>query len=113
MNIICSLHSAIPAIRRKLVPSSRYNDPDVLRDALLEAILRYKSPRLRSVMIAITMIGGINCGIDDAEAIVDFLHPFKQHDVRVNIDLIPYNDIGMDGLQRPSDQEIQDFKVHQ
>lgn len=64
-------------------------------------------------MIAITMIGGINCGVDDAEAIVEFLLPFKQHDVRVNIDLIPYNDIGMDGLQRPSDLEIQAFKVKQ
>lgn len=85
----------------------------MLRDALIEAILRHKSPRLRSVMIAITMISGINCGVDDAEAIVEFLLPFKQHDVRVNIDLIPYNDIGMDGLQRPSDLDIQAFKVKQ
>jgi len=62
-------------------------------------------------MIAITMIGGVNCDVDDANAVVDFLRPFQQHDIRVNVDLIPYNDIGMDGLQRPSDQEIQIFKV--
>ena len=93
------------------MPSSRYNDPDVLRDALIEAVMKHKSPRLRSVMIAITMIGGINCGIDDADAVVHFLRPFQQHGIRVNVDLIPYNDIGIEGLQRPSDVEIQVFKV--
>lgn len=56
-------------------------------------------------MIAVTMMRGINSAPSDASALVTFLEPFIVHGVRVNVDLIPYNDIGMAGLQRPTDGE--------
>jgi 23S rRNA (adenine2503-C2)-methyltransferase len=75
----------------------------------LEALL-LRSPKQRSIMIAVTMMRGINSSPADAHALVAFLAPFKTQGVRVNVDLIPYNDIGMASLQRPTDTEIVAFK---
>lgn len=105
-----SLHSAVPELRKKLVPSSRYHDPSVLRDALQTALLKHKSPKNRSVMIACTLMHGINCEVHDAEVLVDFLRPLSESGVKVNVDLIPYNDIGFPGISRPTDAEIVAFK---
>jgi len=105
-----SLHSAVPEIRKKLVPSSRFHDPSELRDGLLRALLKYKTPKHRSILVAITLLKGINTRQEDAEALAVFLQPLRDCGVRVCVDLIPYNNIGVDELQRPDDHEIEIYK---
>jgi 23S rRNA (adenine2503-C2)-methyltransferase len=109
--IAWSLHSHDKLVRRKLVPSSGGHDPEVLRDGLIEAVKMHRTgKRGKSLMIAITMLGGINCREEDALGLVEFLRPFGKEGIKVNVDLIPYNDIGFRQLRGPTSEEIVAFK---
>ncbi|KAJ1434329.1 hypothetical protein B484DRAFT_326186 [Ochromonadaceae sp. CCMP2298] len=108
--IAWSLHSALPELRQKLVPSSRYHDPSALREGLISAMLAHKSPKHRSVMVAVTLLRGVNSARGDAEALAAFLGPVREQGIKVSVDLIPYNDIGMEDLTRPTDEEITAYK---
>lgn len=88
---VYSLHSAIPELRKKLVPSSRHYEPTVLRDGLINSLLSYKpqstthKPHRSSVMIAITLLHNINTSKKDAEHLVVFLQPFRDKGIKVVI----------------------------
>lgn len=79
-----SLHSARQNVRETLVPLARKHDLATLRKALEEARDR-GSPR---VMIEYTLLDGLNDGVEDARALVEYLRDLPAH-----VNLIPFNPI--------------------
>ena len=62
-------------------------------------------------MIACTLIDGINDSPDDARALAEFVRPVFDTAPKVALDLIPYNDISVPGLdfRPPEDHKIKEF----
>lgn len=87
-----SLHSADDKIRKYLVPSTKHSVVE-LREGLIEALLSRQSMRTRTIMIACTLIDGVNDGAEDAHKLAEYCQPFKDAGIKVALDLIPYNDI--------------------
>ena len=106
-----SLHAADDDLRRKLVPSTRHTTME-LRDGLLNALKTRKSLKQRTIMIAVTLIDGINDRIEDAQALADFVRPMLEIAPKIALDLIPYNDIGVSGIGRPSRERVNEFQSH-
>lgn len=87
-----SVHTVSPEIRERLVPSSKYTDLIDLRDALLKGLAKRTSSRGRDVMIAITLMKGVNDSHEDMTKLVEFLQPFKDVCNRIIVELIPFNE---------------------
>ncbi|MBI2378739.1 MAG: radical SAM protein [Deltaproteobacteria bacterium] len=82
ISLAWSLHSAREEVRRKLVPTARHS-PLELRDAF---VALFEGSR-RHLFVEITLIDGLNDGLDDADAVADLLEHFAEP--RVN--LLPVN----------------------
>lgn len=106
-----SLHSPDDIIRKRLVPSTKHTTIE-LRDGLLKALETRSSLRTRTIMIALTLIDGINDSIDDARKLAEFIKPMTDIAPKIAIDLIPYNDISVPEFQRPSRQKINDYQSY-
>ncbi|GMI00662.1 hypothetical protein TrVE_jg13302 [Triparma verrucosa] len=91
-----SLHSPIDEKRKRLVPSTKHTTVE-LRDGLIKALQSRKSKKSRTMMIACTLISGINDGVEDADALAEFVQPIIEVAGKVALDIIPYNDIDLDG----------------
>lgn len=104
-----SLHSPDDIIRRKLVPSTRHSTI-ALRDGLLQALQTRPSMRTRTIMIALTLIDGINDSEEDARKLADFVLPMLSIAPKIALDLIPYNDNDLHGFKRPSNDSIHAFQ---
>jgi 23S rRNA (adenine2503-C2)-methyltransferase len=109
-----SLHSPDDEIRRRLVPSTRHTAVE-LRDGLVDALKTRAAMRTRTIMVALTLIDGINDSPDDAHKLAEFLRPMLDEVPKIAIDLIPYNDIEVrtftstqPPLVRPSDPPLFD-----
>ena len=63
-------------------------------------------------MIAVTLIDGVNDRIEDAQALADFVRPMFDVAPKIALDLIPYNDIGVSGIGRPSRERVNEFQAH-
>ena len=105
-----SLHAADDVIRKKLVPSTRHTTAE-LRDGLVAALKTRPAMRTRTIMIALTLIDGINDSEVDAIKLADFLRPMLTDVPKIAIDLIPYNDIEvMPDFRKPSKERIKIFQ---
>ena len=120
--IAWSLHSANETIRQRLVYSSRpspnpsrpYYSIQDLRQGLLNALKNSdRSRRKQSLMIALTLIDGVNDSIEDAEQLAEFILPMLQVCRKIAIDLIPYNEIDvMRGVfKRPTRERVNAFQA--
>eukprot|EP00746_Dinoflagellata_sp_MGD_P124067 gnl/MRDRNA2_/MRDRNA2_58664_c0_seq2.p1 gnl/MRDRNA2_/MRDRNA2_58664_c0~~gnl/MRDRNA2_/MRDRNA2_58664_c0_seq2.p1 ORF type:complete len:308 (+),score=41.26 gnl/MRDRNA2_/MRDRNA2_58664_c0_seq2:48-971(+) len=107
--IAWSLHAADDVLRKKLVPSTRHSTKQ-LRDGLVAALGSIRSRRRRAVMIAVTLIKGINDSMLDAKRLADFLRPVVEAAPKLIIDLIPYNDINVNGFTQPTHKEVCEFQ---
>jgi 23S rRNA (adenine2503-C2)-methyltransferase len=107
--IAWSLHSPDDGIRKYLVPSTKHSTIQ-LRDSLLEALLTRSSPKLRTIMIAITLIDGINDSVEDASKVAEFIEPMMVVTHKIVVDLIPYNDNQLHGFRRPSIDRVNAFQ---
>jgi 23S rRNA (adenine2503-C2)-methyltransferase len=107
--IAWSLHAADDDLRKRLVPSTRHTTVQ-LRDGLIAALGSIKSRRRKTVMIAVTLIKGINDSDEDAKRLADFLRPVIETAPKLIVDLIPYNDIGMKGFVQPTHKEVCEFQ---
>lgn len=108
-SIAWSLHSPNDEIRKQLVPSTKHTTLQ-LRDALLTALQTHRVLKKRTIMIAFTLIEGINDRDEDAIAIADFVRPMFEIAPKIAIDLIPYNDIHTHNFRRPSRERINEFQ---
>jgi 23S rRNA (adenine2503-C2)-methyltransferase len=104
-----SLHSADDKIRKKLVPSTRHTTVQ-LRDGLVKALKSRKAIRTRTIMIALTLIDGINDTEEDAIKLTDFIKPMLGDVPKIAIDLIPYNDISVPEFKKPSREKVNAFQ---
>jgi 23S rRNA (adenine2503-C2)-methyltransferase len=105
-----SLHSSKDDVRRVLVPSTTHTTVE-LRDGLIAALKTRKSLRMRTLMVACTLIDGVNDSVEDARLLAAFIRPMLEVAPKVALDLIPYNDINVAGLifRPPSTERIQLF----
>jgi len=103
-----SLHSPRDEVRRFLVPSTRHTTAE-LRDGLVRALESRKSVRTRAIMIACTLLKGINDSDEDAEALASFVQPIVKVSGKVVLDIIPYNDIDHGGLEPPTPEDVKRF----
>jgi 23S rRNA (adenine2503-C2)-methyltransferase len=104
-----SLHSADDTVRKKLVPSTKHSTV-ALREGLIEGLKLRPTIRARTMMIALTLLDGINDRESDAELLVDFVKPILEIAPKININLLPYNDINVPGLFQPSYEKICQFQ---
>jgi len=104
-----SIHSADDVLRKQLVPSAQYS-VDELRAGLIDA-LSLRPFRQRSLMLAATLIAGVNDSPEDARKLAAFVGPIVDVAEKVNIDLIPVNptDHAPD-FKRPSDDALDAFR---
>ena len=104
-----SVHAADDALRKQLVPSAKYT-VDELRTGLLDA-LKPRPARQRTLMLAATLIAGVNDSPEDARKLAAFVSPIVDVAQKVNVDLIPVNptDHAPDFL-RPSDDALESFR---
>jgi 23S rRNA (adenine2503-C2)-methyltransferase len=107
--IAWSLHSSDDTIRKKLVPSTKHTTVE-LRDGLLKALETRKTMNARTIMIALTLINDINDSTEDALKLVEFIKPMLLVSPKIAIDLIPYNDINVEGFAKPSKEKVNSFQ---
>jgi len=99
--LIVSLTSAIDERRRELLP---VGGAWPVRE-LAEAVRAYQRAAGGRVTIAWVMLGGINTGCDEVEALRELFH-----DVPLRINLIDVNDARPDGFRPPSPDELAKFR---
>lgn len=105
-----SLHSPNDAVRKALVPSTMHTTVE-LRDGLIKALKTRQTIRTRTMMVACTLIDGVNDSADDARDLATFIRPMFEVAPKVALDLIPYNDIKVEGVSfaPPSAERIKAF----
>lgn len=104
--IAWSVHGATDVMRRALVPTTSATMVE-LREAFREVMAQRGDT---DIFIECTLIDGVNDALADAEALVDFLRPFGRESVKVN--LIPYNDTGVNGWKPSKWDTILNFQAY-
>ena len=99
--LIVSLTSAIDARRRSLLPSA---SAWPVRD-LVDAVRAYQESSNARATIAWVVLGGINTGNDEVEALCELFA-----DVPIILNLIDVNDARPVGFRRASDEELRAFR---
>jgi 23S rRNA (adenine2503-C2)-methyltransferase len=99
--LIVSLTSAIDERRRELLPVAGAFPVAEVANAVRE----YQRAAGGRVTIAWVMLGGINTGIDEVDALRTLFA-----DVPLRINLIDVNDARPDGFRPPSARELSDFR---
>jgi 23S rRNA (adenine2503-C2)-methyltransferase len=96
VRLALSLHSARQDVRRQIMPIAAVYTLDDLREALEEVV----AIQQHEVMIEYLLLRDLNDTVDDARALVDYLHGLSVH-----VNLIPYNPIAeaphLVGTDRP------------
>jgi 23S rRNA (adenine2503-C2)-methyltransferase len=91
-----SVHSSKDDIRQQLVPTTQYSMIE-LRNGLRDALLSRTSKRLRTCMLEMTLLDGINDTPEDAHHLAQTICQPLIQDVpglKLVVNLIPWNDIG-------------------
>ncbi len=104
--IAWSVHGAEDTLRKMLVPTTSASMAE-LRQAFMDVMAARGDT---DIFIEVTLIDGVNDTLEDAAALVAFLTPFGPDAVKVN--LIPYNDTGVNGWKPSSLATILAFQAH-
>jgi len=110
IRLALSLTTARQELRERLMPLSRANPLPRIR----EALLRYQETRKRRITLEMVLLGGINMGSADADALADFVRAGTPEGLDAVINLIPWNPVeGMEfegrPLRAPIARETADF----
>lgn len=96
-----SLHAPNHEIRRKLMKiEDKYNMSE-----LKSALKKYVEKTGRRITIEYLLIKDLNDTVESAKELAHYLH-----DIKCNINLIPYNPTAENDYQRPSNNSIMKFK---
>jgi len=96
-----SLHAPNQELREELIPTAKaYPLGQLLSDCR-----HYLDITGRRVSFEYILLGGLNDGHDQAEALADLVSGFQSH-----VNLIPYNPIEEEAFQRPSPERVQGFR---
>ncbi|MGN1153355.1 MAG: 23S rRNA (adenine(2503)-C(2))-methyltransferase RlmN [Candidatus Gastranaerophilaceae bacterium] len=96
-----SLHASNHAVREKIMPIEKKYPINELIDSLKE----YVNKTGRRITVEYILIKGLNCTIETAKELAHLLH-----DLKCNINLIPYNPVTKTDYEKPSNNEIMKFK---
>ena len=96
-----SLHAPNHEIRKKLMQIENKYDMKSLHTAMKN----YVDKTGRRITIEYLLIKGLNDTIQSAKELAEYLH-----DIKCNINLIPYNPTADNDYQRPSNNSIMKFK---
>lgn len=96
-----SLHASNHAVRREIMPiENKYPINE-----LVDALKYYVEKTGRRITVEYILIKGLNCTIESAKELSHLLH-----DLKCNINLIPYNPVVKTGYSKPTNNEIMKFK---
>ena len=96
-----SLHASNHAVRREIMPiENKYPINE-----LVDALKYYVSKTGRRITVEYILIKGLNCTLESAKELSHLLH-----DLKCNINLIPYNPVVKSGYAKPTNNEIMKFK---
>lgn len=96
-----SLHAPNHEIRKRIMPIENKYDMAQLKKALKS----YVDKTGRRITIEYLLIKDLNDTVECAKELAGYLH-----DIKCNINLIPYNPTAKNDYQRPSNNSIQKFK---
>lgn len=96
-----SLHAPNHEIRKQIMPIENRYDMEQLKKALKS----YVDKTGRRITIEYLLIKDLNDTVECAKELAGYLH-----DIKCNINLIPYNPVAKNDFQRPSNNSIQKFK---
>lgn len=96
-----SLHAPNHEIRKRIMPIENKYDMVQLKKALKS----YVDKTGRRITIEYLLIKDLNDTVECAKELAGYLH-----DIKCNINLIPYNPVAKNDYQRPSNTSIQKFK---
>lgn len=96
-----SLHSAIHTTRTEIMPVERRYNLSELKSALQY----YCDKTGKRVTLEYILIGGITDTKEQAMALIEYIK-----DLKCNINLIPYNPIGVDKYKKPNKKDVMIFK---
>ncbi len=96
-----SLHCADSNTRRQIMPvENKYN-----LDELKKSLIYYCDKTGKRVTLEYVLIGGLTDTKEMAQKLCDYIN-----DLKCNINLIPYNPIGVDKYKKPTKKDIMIFK---
>lgn len=101
VNLVLSLHAPNQKLRQKIIPYAREYD----LDTIMQAMWHYSEVTGRDITFEYTLLKGINDGIEQAKELAVLL---KGKQCTVN--LIPYNPVEGLRLERPTSQQVADFR---
>eukprot|EP00543_Licmophora_paradoxa_P007598 CAMPEP_0202454038 /NCGR_PEP_ID=MMETSP1360-20130828/11870_1 /ASSEMBLY_ACC=CAM_ASM_000848 /TAXON_ID=515479 /ORGANISM="Licmophora paradoxa, Strain CCMP2313" /LENGTH=233 /DNA_ID=CAMNT_0049073263 /DNA_START=317 /DNA_END=1018 /DNA_ORIENTATION=- len=106
-----SVHAANDSLRKKLVPTTRYSMVE-LRQGLIDALNKRSNPVLRTTMIEVALMAGVNDSLQDADDLAEFVKPILEEvpGSKLVVNLIPFNDIGHPIFQKPSQETVACFQ---
>lgn len=108
--IAWSVHAANDELRRKLVPTTKYSMVE-LRQGLINALLQ-RRPNLRTTMLEVALMKGVNDSLQEADELVEFARVITDSvpGCKLMVNLIPFNDIGNTEFERPDSEDVKAFQ---
>lgn len=110
-----SVHASREAVRRELVPTTKYTMEE-LREGYIKALLD-RSRSMRTTMLEVTLLDKINDSLEDAEHLADFCQPLLKSvpGIKLVVNLIPWNDISASFgpasvYRKPTTERIGEFQ---
>jgi 23S rRNA (adenine2503-C2)-methyltransferase len=105
-----SIHAVRDDLRKKLVPTTKYTMEE-LKDGVVRALV-HRSKRLRTLMLEVALMDGLNDGVQEAEEMGDFCLDLmsKVDGMKLMVNLIPFNDIGYEQYRKPSEANVAAFQ---
>ena len=105
-----SVHAVNDELRKKLVPTTQYTMQQ-LKDGFVRVLLT-RPASLRATMLEVVLIQGLNDGEEQAHDLARFANEIIQEvsNVKLMINLIPFNDIGHPTYEKPSNESVVNFQ---
>ena len=105
-----SVHASQDDLRKELVPTTKYTMAE-LRKGYLDALLQ-RPVKLRTTMLEIALIDGINDSTQDADHLATFVQEMINDvpGMKPMVNLIPFNDIGFEKYKKPRVEQVWAFQ---
>ena len=101
-----SVHASDNVLRNRLVPTTKYTMEE-LRQGLIATMQKRHPTSLRTVMVEMALMAGVNDRPEDADHLAEFLSPIFSlvPGAKLAVNLIPFNDIGHGSTFRTPTQD--------
>jgi len=110
-----SVHAVRDELRKELVPTTQFSMSD-LRQGLVDALRSRPNRKMRTVMIEMALMDGVNDNIREAEELAEFCLELVEmvgggrRSMKLMVNLIPFNDIGHERFRTPSVERVAAFQ---